>query len=246
MFESITVNNVKGGWPSSRKKLNSLFERQIVCRITVNNVKAANQRAINRDFLLISLSCSKDNLFAVLIVAFSLQIVMSVFSLLMADSWCFWFSVSSFFSLMMMAWFLLFSLMAVFASLSVNDLRDTGKREVFLQWLSHFSVDFVSLEETHVVTPQECQSWFSAKGFSSLASVGSAYSCGSILLYKPTCTFVRSWSDDEGRFIMGEFLFHGVTFRVVCLYASNGNPEREEFYELLTVSGAHNYGLLPY
>ena len=134
----------------------------------------------------------------------------------------------------MMAWSFLFFLMATFVSLNVNGLRDAGKREAFLQWLSHFSADFVSLQETHVTSFQECRSWFSAMGFSSLASFGSVHSCGSVILYKPTYTLVRSWSDDDGRFIMGEFLFHGVTFRVVCLYAPNRNPEREQFYEYCT------------
>ena len=30
---------------------------------------------------------------------------------------------------------------------------------------------------------------------------------------------------------MGEFLLHGVTFRVVCLYAPNKDTEREEFLD---------------
>ena len=82
----------------------------------------------------------------------------------------------------MVVWSLLFSLMAVFASLNVNGLRDTGKREAFLQWLSHFSADFVALQETHAVAPHKCQLWFSAAGFSSLVLVGSVHSCGTVLL----------------------------------------------------------------
>ena len=48
--ENLSLNNVKGVRPSSHKKLNSLAERQIVCRITVKNVKVANQRTIKGTF----------------------------------------------------------------------------------------------------------------------------------------------------------------------------------------------------
>lgn len=123
------------------------------------------------------------------------------------------------------------SLMAIFASLNVNGLCDVRKREASLQWLNHFGADFVSLQETHVTTPQECQAWFSASGFFSLTSVGTSHSCGSVLLYKPVYTFLRSWADEEGRFVMGEFSLHGVTFRVASVYASNRNPGREEFFD---------------
>ena len=189
-----------------------------------------NQKAIKGNLLLTSLYFLKDQSLVVLFGAHSVQIVMFLLIFFMADCWCLCFSVSSFFSLLMGAWSLLFSLMAVFASLNVNGLRDTGKREAFLQWLSHFSADFVALQETHAVAPHECQLWFSVAGFSSLVSVESVHSCGTVLLYRPMYTLVRSWSDDQGRFVMGEFSFHGVTFRVVSLYAPNRNPEREDFY----------------
>ena len=66
--------------------------------------------------------------------------------------------------------------------------------------------------------------------FLTLASPGSAHSCGSVILYRPRFTLVNSWTDAVGRFCMAEFNYHGVSFRLVCLYSPNRNPERDVFF----------------
>ena len=117
-----------------------------------------------------------------------------------------------------------------FVSLNVNGLRDANKRMAVLQWLGHLSVDFACLQETHSLSSDECSSWFFSYGFSSVVSPGTSHSCGSVILFRPCFSLIRSWADSGGRFIMAEFQRHGLTFRVVSLYAPNRNPQRDDFF----------------
>lgn len=80
--------------------------------------------------------------------------------------------------------------MASFATLNVNGWRDGNKRLTLLQWLSHLSLDFACLQESHVTSSAECDSWFSAHGFLSVTSPGSVHSCGSVILYRPIYSLV--------------------------------------------------------
>ena len=120
--------------------------------------------------------------------------------------------------------------MAVFVTLNVNGIRDSHKRAGLVQWLSHLSADFVCLQETHITSAEETTRWFSSFGFSSVTSPGSSHSCGSVILYLPKYTLCDSWKDDQGRFVMAEFKYHGILFRIVCLYAPNRNPARDDFF----------------
>ena len=99
--------------------------------------------------------------------------------------------------------------------------------------LSQFSVDFVCLQETHVPSESECSSWFSSFGFLSLASPGSAHSCGSVLLYRPRNSVCSSFLDSGGPFIRATFSYNDVTFHVICLYAPNRDPARSDFFQFV-------------
>ena len=121
--------------------------------------------------------------------------------------------------------------MASFLTLNTNGLWDPKKRAGLLQWLSHLSLDFVCLQETHVLSSEECRSWFSSFGYQCLASPGSVHSCGSVILYRPRYALTKSQIDADGRFVMAEFKFHETPFRIVCLYAPNRNPDRDNFFE---------------
>lgn len=120
--------------------------------------------------------------------------------------------------------------MASFLTINVNGLRDLNKRLSFLQWLSHLAVDFVCLQETHVSSCSECDAWFSSYGFLTVASPGSAHSCGSVILYRPVFVLSKATFDNEGRFVLAHFERNGVTFGVVSLYAPNRNPGRNDFF----------------
>ena len=124
--------------------------------------------------------------------------------------------------------------MASFLTLNVNGLRDANKRMALLQWLSHLSLDFACLQETHVTSVAECISWFSSYGFLSAVSPGSAHSCGSLILYRPRYTLLNSWVDSSGRFVLAEFQDRDVIFRVACIYAPNRNPDRDTFFSFVS------------
>ena len=124
--------------------------------------------------------------------------------------------------------------MARFLTLNVNGLRDQNKRLSFLHWLALQSVDFACLQETHVSSMSECSSWFSSYGFLSLASPGTAHSCGTVLLYRPCYTLCNSYSDAEGRLVVAKFSFNEILFHVVCLYAPNRSPARDDFFHFVS------------
>lgn len=119
---------------------------------------------------------------------------------------------------------------ASFITLNVNGLRDSNKRMALLQWLSHLSLDFVCLQETHVLSAEECSYWFSAYGYLTVTSPGSNHSCGSVILFRPCYSLVNHWIDSDGRFVMAEFTRQDVSFRLACLYAPNRNPHRDDFF----------------
>lgn len=119
--------------------------------------------------------------------------------------------------------------MASFLTLNINGLRDPNKRLSFLQWLSRLSVDFVCLQETHILSCVECEAWFSSYGFMTFASPGSVHSCGTVILYRPKFELTNSVSDPDGRFVLAHFKHREICFGVASIYAPNRNPERNDF-----------------
>ena len=51
------------------------------------------------------------------------------------------------------------------------------------------------------------------------------------MLFRPSLSLVRSWSDDHDRFVQCEFSYPCKIFRVTCVYVRNRNPECEEFFD---------------
>ena len=109
-------------------------------------------------------------------------------------------------------------------TLNANGLRDENKRMGLQQWLGHLSVDFVCLQETHVLSANEAIAWFSSYGWSSVVSPSSRHSCGTVLLFRPRYQILNLWFDSDGRFVLVEFSFRNVVFRIASLYAPNRNP----------------------
>ena len=91
--------------------------------------------------------------------------------------------------------------------------------------------DVVCLQETHCVSVSECSLWFRSSGFDSVVSCGSAYSCGCIILFRPSLSLVNSWSDSDGRCLQVEFSVCAKLFHVCCLYAPNRSPARDLFLD---------------
>ena len=86
------------------------------------------------------------------------------------------------------------------------------------------------VQETHVTDAAEASSWFSSSGFLTVTVPGIAQSRGQVLLYRPSFSFVNSWVEPEGRFLMAEFSRRDSLFRIASVYAPNRNPEHDEFF----------------
>ena len=80
------------------------------------------------------------------------------------------------------------------------------------------------LQETRATDAAEATSWFSSSGFLTVTAPGTAHSRGQVLLYCPSFSFVNSWVELEGRFLMGEFSRRGSFFRISSVYAPNRTP----------------------
>ena len=121
-------------------------------------------------------------------------------------------------------------------SLNANGLGNLDKRSGLRRWLSSLPghVDVLCLQEAHVVLQVEAFLWFSFTGFTVPSSPGSNCSCGVIILSKPSCLMVNSWSDQDGRFLMCEFSYCSKIFRIVNAYTPNRNPERNDFFDLVS------------
>ena len=86
------------------------------------------------------------------------------------------------------------------------------------------------VQETHVTDAAEASSWFSSSGFLTVTVPGTAHSRGQVLMYRPSFSFVNSWVELEGRFLMAEFSRRDSVVRIVSVYAPNWNPEHDEFF----------------
>ena len=86
------------------------------------------------------------------------------------------------------------------------------------------------VQETHVTDAAEASSRFSSSGFLTVTVPGIAQSRGQVFLYRPSFSFVNSWVEPEGRFLMAEFSRRDSLFRIASVYAPNRNPEHDEFF----------------
>ena len=123
--------------------------------------------------------------------------------------------------------------MARFLTVNVHGLQDANKRSSFFQWLSQSTIDLHASKRHTFLSSAECTSWFSPFGFQAVASPGTAFSCGSVLLFRPKYVLRKSLCDSSGRFVLAEFELNGVVFRVVSLYVPNRNPDRDEFFQFV-------------
>ena len=100
-------------------------------------------------------------------------------------------------------------------TLNASGLRDQSKSAGLLQWFRSLTV------VPDIVCLQECHTWFRASGYLCAQAAWSTHARGCIILFRPTLSLVQSWSEPDGRFLMGEFRFCNQVFRVCCVYAPN-------------------------
>ena len=120
----------------------------------------------------------------------------------------------------------------------IRDRRDQSKRAGLLQWFRTLTEvpDIVCLQECYCSSDLECQTWFRASGYLCPLAAGSTHARGCIILFRPTLSLVQSWSKPDGRFLICEFRLCYQVFRVCCVYAPSGNPQRNQFLDAVSVS----------
>ena len=113
-------------------------------------------------------------------------------------------------------------------SINVNGLRGPSKRAGFLLHSLPCIPDIVCLQEAHCMSSEEwwlvLLFWFIFCGVSSIHEL--------VWMYRLVSScFVASLvlSDSNGRFLLYNFSFCDVPFRVACVYAPNYVPERDNF-----------------
>ena len=63
------------------------------------------------------------------------------------------------------------------------------------------------------------------------SSPGWFRSCGCLVLYRPVFSLLSCRLDSDGRFLRCNFSFHDVRFSLVCVFAPNRNPSRNDFLD---------------
>ena len=111
--------------------------------------------------------------------------------------------------------FVALSMAISIATLNINGLRDVNKRMGFIQWLHLLNYDVLCLQESYIISREECCAWFSSAGYDSIISPGSNRSRGSVILYRNSFSLKNHWSDTEGRIVLAEFAIRELSFRVV-------------------------------
>ena len=117
-----------------------------------------------------------------------------------------------------------------FLTLNCCGLCDEQKRLGLLQWLRCLQspVDFVCLQEKHRTSASEASLWYSSSGYSVASFPSSLRSCGCLVLYRPVFSLLSCRIDSDGRFLRCNCSFHDVRFSLVCVYAPNRNPARND------------------
>ena len=115
------------------------------------------------------------------------------------------------------------------ATLNINGLRDVNKRMGFIQWLHLLNYDVLCLQESYIISKEECCAWFSSAGYDSIIPPGSNRFRGSVILYRNSFSLKNHWSDTDGRLVLAEFAIRELSFRVLCVYATNRFIARNDF-----------------
>ena len=67
-------------------------------------------------------------------------------------------------------------------------------------------------------------------GFLTVMVPDTAHSRGNVLLYRPSFSFVNSWVELDGRFLVAESSRRDSVFRIASVYPPNRNPEHDKFF----------------
>ncbi|KAJ8050644.1 hypothetical protein HOLleu_03928 [Holothuria leucospilota] len=117
-------------------------------------------------------------------------------------------------------------------TLNVNDSR---KRSRIFQFCKSLGVDFVFLQETHIVNENDVYTWSYEWGGGLHASFGSVSSCGSVILVSSRWTSLvgKVDHDHEGRVICITIKHPCGSFILCNVYAPNQPTDRRNFFTTL-------------
>ena len=116
-------------------------------------------------------------------------------------------------------------------TLNVNGMRDSRKRSRIFQFCKSLGVDFVFLQETHIVNEDDVHTWSFEWGGGLHASFGSSTSCGSVILVSPRWTPLvgKVDSDHEGRLVCITIKHPSGNLFLCNVYAPNRPSDRRDF-----------------
>ena len=131
----------------------------------------------------------------------------------------------------------IFNMSAFLISINCNGLCDAQKRSALIRWLSHMSPTFVCIQETHSISDEEIESWFSSFGSVLACSHGSRKRAGvAVLCCDPSVRSLSSSKDGDGRFALVEVLYRNSKIHIASIYAPNADPERSHFLDSIAAS----------
>ncbi|KAJ8050198.1 hypothetical protein HOLleu_03304 [Holothuria leucospilota] len=117
-------------------------------------------------------------------------------------------------------------------TLNVNGMWDSRKRSRIFQFCKSLGVDFVFLQETHIVN-EDVYAWSYECGGGLHASLGSVSSCRSVILVSPRWTSLVGKVDHEGRVICITIKHPCGSFILCNVYAPNQPTDRRDFVTTL-------------
>ena len=121
------------------------------------------------------------------------------------------------------------------ATLNVNGMRDSIRRQRIFEFCRQNSFDFIFLQETHILDIREARAWAKEWGGGLYASFGTSRSCGSIILSSNFFkAHVHSFDTDiDGRVVSILVKHPDFLARLVCVYAPTVPSQRRQFFQNL-------------
>ena len=126
-------------------------------------------------------------------------------------------------------------------TLNCQGLQSSDSRDTLFSWLNCCGVDFLCLQETHSTSSKEFSRWLRSaidskllsSAYSCISSPGTNRSSGVAIVFKSQHVLTSSLSDQQGRFVCGQFTVADQTFSLCNVYGPNTAREGALFFESL-------------